>query len=97
MFPVLTTFRKATNSRKAMLSPTITTSVVPVAGCCSTLARAMLASFLSWPDSPSGDGCGRLFLFGRRLQVQFGSKLLDNLLEVLFKGVAIAVGRSADP
>ncbi len=47
MVPLLMTFRNAMNSRKAMLNPTMTTKVIPVAGCCSTFALAMSFFILS--------------------------------------------------
>src|SRR6476661_7390249 len=91
------------NSRKAMLRPTITTRVMPVAGCCSTFARdivAFLSSFL-WPELSSGDGCSRkhrgLFVCGHEFRFQLFANLIDHALECDFKGVAIAIGGAADP
>src|ERR1700756_4050098 len=107
MSPLLTTFRNAMNSRKAMLNPTMTTKVIPVAGCCSTLARAMLASFpylfrFKLPDSPSGSRgfrqrCGWLFRSLHKFGFQFFLDLLDKSFESLLEGVAVAVRGPSDP
>src|SRR5947209_12186963 len=97
MFPVLTTFRKAMNSRKRMLSPTMTTRVIPVAGCCSTFTRDIDAPFLDVRrNSPSGNRC-RLHFSRHGHRVQFLPEFSHYRLELFFESVPIAIGRSAHP
>src|SRR5690349_115177 len=105
MLPVLTTFKNAMNSRKAILRPTITIKVVPVAdcGCCSAVARAMnhppgrTHSGRRYRASLSGDRRGRLFFRRHVFWFQFLLNLFHDLLESLFEGVAVPVRRSAHP
>src|SRR6266571_4114534 len=100
MLPVLTTFRNAMNSRNAMLNPTITTKVMPVAGCCSVFARAIhfLRSRAHLPASSlSGNRCWLLFSSAHDRGLQFLLNLFNNLFELVLEGIAITVRGATDP
>src|SRR5579864_1162915 len=108
MSPLLTTLRNAMNSRKAMLNPTMTTKVIPVAGCCSTLARAIcwlpFVLFVYSINRPLSSGnrgfrerCGWLFRSLFKFGFQFFLDLFNKSFESLLEGIAVAVCGSSDP